>query len=185
MPKLPQGDKGPCRIIYGYGESAALDLGDYFGQVNLAWETHVSNIEVEAMGDTPVDAIFTGMEASLEVPLTRPALDVLEAVLMGELITESGGNKYLKLKNPSGCSLKDLSKALVLKPLCNGVVDPDPANWVYIPYAVPIPAGALVFDRATQRTFPVKFLIFASDESPDIGEFAWLGMPSGSTEFGV
>lgn len=185
MPKLPQGDKGPCRIIYGYGESGALDLGDYYGQVNLAWETHVSNIEVEAQGDTPVDAIFTGMEASLEVPLTRTAIDILEAVLMGTLVTEVGGHQYLKLKNPAGCSLKDLSKELVIKPLCMGVVDPDPANWIHILHAVPIPAGNLVFDRATQRIFPVKFLIFVSDESGQVDEWCELGMPSGSTEFGI
>jgi len=178
------GDKGPCEIIWGYGESGALYLGDYFGQVILGETTETSPIETEANGNAAVDAIFIGAGMTLDVPLTRPALAALEAVLMATKKTV-GGSDYLEIPNPVGCSLYDLSKSVVIKPLCNGVVDPDPSTWIQIYKAHPVPGMNLVFDRATQRIFPVKFLIFVSQESGQEGLFGTLGMPSGSTEYGL
>jgi hypothetical protein len=184
MPKLPMGDKGPCEIIWNYGESGALYLGDYLGQVILSEETGVSNIEVEKYGDAAVDAIFTGAVVTLEIPMTRPALAALSAVLMGDLVT-SGDHQYLEIPNPAGCSLYDLARDIVIKPICNGVVDVDPANWIHLFRCHPIPGMNLVFDRSTQRTFPVKFMVFVSQESGEEGLFGTLGMPSGSTEYGL
>lgn len=184
MPPLPMGDKGPCEIVWNYGESAALYLGDYFGQVILAMETNTSPIEVEKYGDAAVDAIFTGAAMTLTVPMTRPALAALAEVMMGTLV-DSGDHQYLKIVNPSGCSLYDLAKAIVIKPICNGVVNVDPATWTHIFKCHPVPGMNLVFDRSTQRTFPVKFLVFVSQESGQVGDFGTLGMESGATEYGI
>jgi hypothetical protein len=184
MPPLPLGDKGPCRVIWNYGESGAIDLGDYLGQVLLKMDTNISPIEVEAQGDAMVDAIFTGAVMTLDVPLTRPALEALEAVLMGELKTE-GGNQVLHIKNPAGCSLYDMAKRIVIKPLCNNIPDPDPANWMLLYKCHPVPAINLPFDRSTQRTFPVRFIVFVSQESGEEGEFGQMVMESGSTEYGL
>lgn len=184
MPKLPMGDKGPCEIIWNYGESAALYLGDYFGQVILGMETNTSNIEVEKYGDAAVDAIFTGAVMTLEIPLTRSALAALAAMFMTTVKT-SGDHEYLEIVNPSGCSLYDLAKEIVIKPICNGVVDTDPATWIRLFKCHPVPGMNLVFDRSTQRIFPTKFLVFVSQEPGYEGKFGTLGMESGATEFGI
>jgi hypothetical protein len=181
MPKFPFGDKGPCEIIWNYGESGALSLGDFFGQVIFNMANEFSPIETEAQGNAMVDAVFLGASATLDVPMTRSPLEALEDVLMAVDI----GDDIIHVKNPAGCSLYDLARQIVIKPLCNGVADVDPANWILIYKACPVPSANLPFDRSTQRTFPIKFLCFVSQESGDEGRIYDIGMPSGSTEFGV
>lgn len=184
MPKLPVGDIGPCEIVWGYGESSAIYLGEYFGGVKLTMETGVQDVKEASKGEAAVDAVFTGSIMSLEVPMTRSTLEQLNEVLLAGGIQGHGTREYLKILNAIGCDLYSLARALVIKPICGNVVSTDCSEWIHIFKAYPVPAMDLTFDVSTQRTFPVKFKIFVSQESGEVGEFGTLGMASGSTEFG-
>jgi hypothetical protein len=184
MPALPIGDIGPCEIVWNYGESAALYLGKYLGQVKLGMETNAQDVLEEQNGDAAVNAVFTGSIMSLEIPLTRSTLAQLQVALNTDAPVTSGDHQYLKLKNQVGCDLYALAKAIVIKPICDGVVSIDPAEWIHLYKCHPIPGMDLSFDKATQRIFPTKFKVFVSQESGFEGDFGTLGMESGSTEYG-
>ena len=183
MPKLPIGDMGPVEIVWDYGESAAMYLGEYLSGVKLTMSTTVHDIQEEAAGDAAVDAIYGGSVVELEIPLSRSTLAQLNEVLLSEIET-SGDHQYLILKNAIGCDLYDLAKSVVLKPFCGDEVSTDPAEWIELYRCYPVPGMDLTFDRSTQRIFPTKFKVFVSHESGQEGDFGTLGMPSGSTEYG-
>jgi len=185
MPKLPIGDMGPCEIVWNYGETAALYLGEYLGQVKLTMDTKVNDIQQESDGDAAVDGIYAGSTMTLEIPLTRSTLDELAIALNSGAPVPSGSLEYLEIKNQIGCDLYSLAKSIVIKPICGDVVSTDPSEWIQLFKCYPIPGMDLVFDRATQRIFPTKFKVFVDQDSPYTGLFGTLGMPSGSTEYGI
>lgn len=189
MPRLPIMDKGPCEVVWGYGESGAMNLGPFLGATLFKGETHVSDIYEERYGDAAVDAIMIGTVATLELRMTRSTLEQLNEILNAGGILGSSPHEYIKLRNQLSCQMYDLAKALVIKPYCGdeyGVpeVSTDPAEWVEIFRCFPIPGWELTWDKETQRVFPIAFKVFVSQESGEEGEFGLFGMPSGSTEFG-
>lgn len=184
MPKLPIGDMGPCEVVWGYGESGAMYLGEFLGGVKLGMETTVHDIKEDGEGEAAVDAVFGGSVMTLDIPLTRSTYEQLAAVLLSGDVITSGDHEYIKIKNPSGCSIYDLAEAIVIKPICGDVVSDDPAEWLLLHKCYPVPGMDLTFDPSTQRVFPIKFKVFVCQESPYIGDFGMIGMPSGSDEYG-
>lgn len=181
MPSLPIKDMGPCEIVFGYGESAAINLGPFLGATTYKGETGTADVKEERYGDAPVDGIMTGTVVTLELSMTRSTFLQLTEVLSAEY---TSGN-VMRLKNQLGCEMYDLAKQLVIKPICDNEVSDDPAEWVHIYHAFPVPGWELTWDIATQRVFPVMFKVFVSQESGWEGDFGTLGMASGSTEFGI
>jgi len=184
MPALPIKDMGPCEVVWGYGESAAANLGPFLGATVYKGETNTQDILEERYGDAPVDAIMVGTIATLELRMTRSTLEQLAAVLNSGAPIASGDHDYIKLKNQLGCGMYDLAKGLVIKPICDNEVSTDPAEWVHIYKCFPVPGWELTYDKSTQRVFPITFKIFVSQESGQEGEFGTIGMESGSTEYG-
>jgi hypothetical protein len=176
---------GPCEVVWGYGESGALYLGETLGGVKLAMDTSVRDIKTDQAGDAAVDAAYGGSTLTLEINLTRPSMEAINEVLLAGGVLTSGDHQYLPIKNAIGCAIYDLAKAIVLKPICGDVSSVDPAEWIELYKCYPIPAFSLSFDPATQKVFPIKFKIFPSQESGFEGEFGTIGMESGSTEFGL
>ena len=177
-------DMGPCEIVWGYGESAALNLGPFLGATVYKGETHTQDILEERYGDAAVDAIMTGTVATLEARMTRSTMLQLSKVLNENGLTGTSPKQILILKNELGCEMYDIAKCVVIKPICDNAVSVEPSEWVEIYKAFPVPGWELTWDKATQRVFPIAFKIFVSQESGQIGEFGTLGMASGSTEFG-
>ena len=64
MPTSPILDKGPCEIVWKYGESDAVYLGKTLGDVKLTMETAASDINEDQAGNAAVNAVllaaFTG-----------------------------------------------------------------------------------------------------------------------------
>lgn len=178
---LPFGDMGPCEIVWGYGESGAAYLGKFLGGMKVTKTTNVSKVHEEQRGDAAVNAVYTGSELSVEIPLTRLTREQIATVLMTDL--DENGN--IPIKNQVGCDLYSQAKAMVIKPICGDEVSEDPSEWILLYKTVPQPGLDLTFDRSTQRTLPTTFLVFISQESGEEGVFGTLGMESGSTEFGL
>jgi len=187
---LPIHDIGPCEVVWGYGESGAIDLGPMLGATVYKGETHVQDIFEERYGDAPVDAVMIGTVATLEIRMTRSTLEQLNEILNAGGIEGAPPHEYIKMRNQMSCEMYDLAKSVVIKPICGDVdgvpqTSDDPAEWVQIFKCFPVAGWELTFDKSTQRVFPVTFKIFVSQESGQVGEFGTLGMPSGSTEYGL
>jgi len=180
MPALPIKDMGPCEIVWGYGESSALNLGPFLGATTYRGETNVADILEERYGDAAVDAIQTGTVATLELSMTRSTYLQLTEVLNAQYTS----GQVMRMRNQLGCEMYDIARQIVIKPICDGAVSTDPAEWVHIYHAYPVPGWELTWDKATQRVFPISFKIFVSQESAWEGDFGTMGMESGSTEFG-
>lgn len=181
MPTSPMLDKGPCEIVWGYGESDAAYLGKTLGDVKLTMETGVSDINEDQAGDAAVNAVLTGSVVELEVPLTRLSVEQLRRVLNVE--EPAGKPCAVPLTNQVGCDLYDLAKALVIKPTCGGVISVNPCEWIYLYKTYPIAGLDLTFNKDTQRIFPVKFKVFVCQDSLDgvVGDFGMIGMDSGAS----
>ena len=180
MPTSPMLDKGPCEIIWGYGETGAAYLGKTLGDVKLTMKTNSSDINEDQAGDAAVNAVQTGSLMELVVPLTRLSVDELADVLG---VSESGC--VIPLVNQVGCDLYALAKRLVIKPLCGNAISAIPCQWIELYKTYPIAGLDLTWNKDTQRIFPVTFKVFVSQESGYEGLFGTIGMDSASTEFGI
>jgi hypothetical protein len=169
-------DKGPCEIVWGYGESDAAYLGKTLGDVKLTMETNASDINEDQAGDAAVNAVLTGSVVTLEVPLTRLSVAQLARVLN---VDESGC--VIPIRNQIGCDLYPLSKALVIKPVCGNIVSTNPCEWVHLYKTYPVAGLDLTYNKDTQRIFPVKFKVFVSQESATVGDYGTIGMDSGAS----
>ena len=183
MPISPILDKGPCEIVWGYGESDAAYLGKTLGAVKLGMETAASDINEDQAGDAAVDAVLTGSALTLEVPLTRLSVVQLARVL-NSVESYLGEPDIIPIANQIGCSLYSMAKELVIKPLCGNVISTDPKTWVRLFKTYPVAGLDLTWDKDTQRIFPVKFKVFLSQESYQIGLYGTFGMESGASGLG-
>lgn len=181
MPVMPVWDKGPAEVVWGYGESGAVYLGKTLGGVKLTMESNSSDINEDQAGDAAVDAVLTGSVMTLELTLTRLSAEQLATALN----TEVGEDGVIPIENQVGCSLYELARQVVIKPLCGNEVSEDPSTWVLLYKCYPIAGLDFTWDKDTQRTVPLKFKVFVSQESGFEGTFGTIGMESGSTEFGL
>lgn len=181
MPTSPMLDKGPCELVWGYGESDAAYLGKTLGDVKITMETNASDINEDQAGDAAVNAVLTGSVVEIEVPLTRLSVVQLRRIL-GDVSEPAGGPCIVPLTNQVGCDLYDLAKQLVIKPTCGGVISTNPCQWLHFYKTYPIAGLDLTFNKDTQRVFPVKFKVFVNQDSAfPIGDFGTIGMDSAAS----
>lgn len=185
MPVMPVWDKGPGEVIWRYGESDAVNLGKTLGGIKLGMETNVSDINEDQAGDAAVDAVLTGSALTLELTLTRLSAEQLATALNTEVDTDGGGNKIIPIENQIGCSLYELSDPLVIKPLCGTEVSDDTQTWVHIYKCYPIAGLDFIWDKDTQRTVPLKFKVFLSQDSGYVGKWGTIGMSSSASDGGL
>lgn len=181
MPTSPMLDKGPCEMVWGYGDSDAAYLGKTLDGVNVKMEPTVSDINEDQAGDAAVNAVLTGATCEIEANLTRLSLEELRRLFDEEEI--AGEPCVVPIRNPVGCDLYSKAKALVIKPTCGGVISTNPCEWVEFYLAVPIAGLDLTFDKDTQRVFPVKFKCFPAQDSSEgiVGCFGQIGLDSAAS----
>ena len=177
MPVSPMLDKGPAEIVWGYGESDSAYLGHTLGDIKVVMETKSSDINEDQAGDAAVDAILTGSAFTIEVPLTR--LSVAE---LARVLNTVASGCVIPIENQIGCSLYNLAKELVIKPLCGNVISTNTCEWIHLYKTYPIAGLDLTYNLDTQRIFPVKFKVFVSQESGYEGLFGTIGMDSGASD---
>jgi hypothetical protein len=176
---------GPAELIWRYGESDAIALGKTLGGIKLSMETHAADIHEDQAGDAAVDAVLTGSELTLELTLTRLSAEQLAVALNTEVDTDGGGNKIVPIENQVGCSLYSLADPIVIKPLCGNVVSTDTQTWVHIYKAYPLAGLEFIWDKDTQRTIPLKFKVFLSQDSGFVGKWGTIGVSSSASDGGL
>jgi len=160
MPQLPFKDKGPCEVVWDYA-GTPLNLSPFLGTVSLRTTDGISTVEEEGYGTTPVDAVFTGTNVELEIPMARSTLAQLKTLLAG---VESGehGNIF---KAKAGCDMYTNAKQVVIKPMCDNIPSTTESEWILLYKCYPYRDFDLQFDRDSQRIHMVKFLVFVNLDS--------------------
>lgn len=172
MPQFPTGDISAGEVIWGYGESTQMSLYPYFGAISLVGSDEVHNVEEEGQGAAPVDAVFGGMTMTLTVPMARSTLQQLREVLSaGNIVGDE-----VPLRNKAGCATRADAKAVVIKPMCDGVADNTKSKWIHLFHCYPFRDFDLIYNRSDQRVVNVVFTVFVSLESGQIGKFGTLGV---------
>lgn len=174
MPRYPFFDMGPAEVTWAYGVSGEEQtLSPFLGPIVLRITDAKQNIEEEGFGSTPVDAVLTGSEAELEIPMTRNTLAQLAVITHGEL--DGAGNLVIPAARV-GCPLLDDARPILLRPVCANVPSVDVETWVLIYYAYPIRSFELSFSRDAQRTHLGRFMLFPSFDSGTYGKFWQYGL---------
>lgn len=141
-------DLGPCQITFN-----GVELGKTKGGV--VFRDSMNQVEVleDQAGTTPVDHIQTGRTIQVEVPLTRPSLAQLAAVIPGV----SNFTSYLMVSNHAGIARAASAAQLILAPLVDGVASSDRLT---IFKASPNMEMELTFDNENQRVYKVVFNVY-------------------------
>lgn len=161
-------DLGPCCIVWD-ASGVNLDFKPTYGTVTFRSEDNAADIFEDGQGLAPVDAIFTGRVASLEVPITRPDISTLEAVLHDSSKHKTGGKyKILKVPNVVGDNMFPNAKEIILKPLIDNVCSAATAEWIHILRCYPMSMYEIGFDNSGQRLYNVTFKCFPDDASGQV-----------------
>ena len=176
MSQLPMGDIGPCSVTWDYGGTPYY-INPYLGTVTLSMEDKISDVQEEAHGDMPVDAVFAGSVMELEIPMARNTLSELANSMgygnMGSLV----GN-VLTLYNMTECEMYENAKEIMIKPVCNNIDDDDPHSWIHLFKCHPYRDIELVYDLNAQRIHMMEFKIFPNTDSGYCGEYGEAGQTS-------
>jgi len=161
----PPRDLGPACIVW---DSAGTNLrfDPTFGTVTFRSEDSVEDILHDEHGIVPVDAVFTGRTAALEVPMTSPNLLDLQVVVHDATAKKSSAKyKILWVPNVVGDRLYPGAKEIIIKPVIDQICGTDTSEWLYIFKAYPMAQFEIGWDNSGQRVYNVLFKVFPSDAS--------------------
>ena len=177
MPRLPIGDIGPCEVTWDYGGDNPMVITPHLGKVSLRWADAVTDVHIDGQGIAPIEAFFEGATLELEVPMARSDIGQL-AQTIGYRELGAFLNDELALVNVAGLELSAHAKAIVIKPLCVGVPDPNPNHWTILYKCHPYRDFELGWDRRGQRIHMIKFKVFPNQDTGYEGEYLQEGIPA-------
>ena len=164
----PTRDLGPAML-----EFDGTEIGETFGGARFRSGTEVAPVHEDRYGNTPVDNIFIGDTAEVEVNLTRLTLAQLAAVLPGASGSGTVGNQMV-VRNSVGKSCYENARTLVVKPIVEGVVSTDSTEWLTLFKAYPQPDMEVVWDVTTQRVYKVTFMAYRVQADETGAKEGWL-----------
>lgn len=170
---LPIKDLGPCSVTWD-PDGTPLELGPTTGGVKFSDEPKYKQINTDQHGETPVDAIFTGRDVQVVVPMTLSSLAQLEKVIAASV----KGTSNLKVSSPVGTSMFSSAKALLIKPMTNGAASSTESEWLRVHRAYPVGKTNFDYDAGTQRKVEVTFICFPDDTSGQVDEMWRIGAAS-------
>jgi len=174
----PPRDLGPGCVNWDpAGDNLRFD--PTFGTITFRSEDSVENILHDEHGVVPVDAVFTGRTAVLEVPMTSPNLLDLEKVIHDSEAKKSAAKyKILWVPNVVGDRLFPIAKEMVIKPVIDQVCSANTAEWLHILRCYPVSQLELGYDNSGQRIYNVMFACFPDDASGQEGKIWRFGPAS-------
>ena len=175
----PNRDLGPCCIVWDpSGDN--LEFKPTFGSTMFNSADNRAQIFHDEHGVTPVDSVFVGRVATLEVPITSPNLITLEKVLPGATKHKVSGKIHsLRVPNPVGTRGFPDSKEIIVKPVISQSCSTDANEWLHLWRAYPIAALAIGYDNSGQRVYNVTFECYPDDASGNVGQI-WRQGPTPS-----
>ena len=171
-------DLGPCCIVWD-SAGTNLDFKPTYGTVTFRSEDNAEDIFEDGQGLAPVDAVFTGRVALLEVPITRPDISTLEAVMHDATKHKSSAKyKILKVPNVVGDNMFPLAKEIILKPLIDNSCSGTSSEWIHIHRCYPMSMYEIGYDNSGQRIYNVTFKCFPDDASGQVNQIWRMGPAS-------
>ena len=175
----PNRDLGPCCINWD-PTGVNLEFKPTFGSVMFNSTDNQTDIFHDEHGVAPVDSVFTGRVATLEVPMTSPTLIDLEAVISGATKHKVLGKVHvLKVPNIVGVRAFPLAKEIIVKPVINQVCSATANEWLHLWRAYPVAALAIGYDNDGQRVYNVTFKCYPDDASGNVSQ-TWRQGPTPS-----
>ena len=151
---------GSVEITWDYGGTPQI-LTPEFGGVSVNITSSEADVMRGGHGNTPVDQVTQGINATMTFNLSEPTKERLALFLGATLDVDE-----VHVKNVVGCSIRELSKAVMLKPLCNGVATTDMALWRYLPLVTPPKwRSAETFDDEGQIVYAAECQVFPDDNN--------------------
>lgn len=169
MSSLPIKDLGPCQVLYN-----SVDLGSTFGGVQFTDEQKYKELHTDQMGETIVDAVFTGREAKVVAKLTMTSLANLDTVIA----SSTAGATNLKVSASVGTAMYASANELILKPMVDGVASSTTSEWLHCHKAYPISKVDWGYDATNQRIVEVTFICFPSQATATLNEIWRIGPAS-------
>jgi len=166
-------DFGPAEVSWGgevLGQTEANPDGGMHGgarlQIGAQW--------AEAMRDAhgKWDEILTRQVFAVQVSLTGLSILQMAEIIPGTSLSAGSTDKALTFGNAIGTSFRENAQALILKPVLNGAVSEDEAEWATFDLAYPKPELDLPFNLDAQKVYNVTFSVF---EDADTG-FGYIGI---------
>lgn len=148
---------GPCKIEYN-----GADIGATEGGVTIKMAEDSADLKTDQNGTQPIDAVITGVAATIECNLADISLDQFALAHKTSVITDGTKQKVLIIPNV-GLSLRDNSYKLIVKPYVDGVVSTDANTWYTFNKAGIKAEEDVSYDSSTQRVLKVTFIAFADD----------------------
>jgi len=169
---LPIGDMGPAQVTWD-PDGTPVNFGPFKGPIELTASDEVNKIFEEGYGAAPVDAVFAGTVMELSMPMTRSTLQQLLTALPGSSL--NGGGDVLTISNKCGGNMYPDAKPVVIKPMVDNVATAVKTKWTRVFKCYPFKAYSITFSNSDQRVLQVKFMVFPSQESGEVGKYHSLG----------
>ena len=161
----PNRDLGPCVIVW---DEAGVNevFHKTFGGVFFRYEELRAPIGRDQAGETHVSEVTTGAtNPEVEAPLTQEECARLRHSFGDATAGITGGQKFLKVRNPVGVDVLPFAKQLIVKPISNGIVSTASGEWLYLHRAFPRIAMETAFDNSGQRVHKVTWKGFPDEQS--------------------
>ncbi len=142
---------GPVQVEYDDGNVGLVKDG-----ATVNYERSTVTTTADITGDTPRQKVVTGQSLKVTGAITEATLAQIAKLLNATVVTGTTDNE-LRIVNQVGLDLIPVAKKLVLKPIVQGVVSTDPAEWFYVPKASVNPALAVVYKHNDQKMWGFEF----------------------------
>lgn len=127
---FPSTDIGPCEVWAGTSVAAAVKAFDTKGGLNLTFVEEYVKSTMDKTGNWARRKVVTGGESKATGAAGEATIAQL-ATLSGQA-ADAGGTR-LALKARAGTDLRASAKVYIYKPIIDGVVSTDDADWFYHP----------------------------------------------------
>lgn len=110
---------GPCSIVFN-----GVNLGHTLGGVTFKAKRNFTPVNVDKYGNTPIDFILNGTEATVEFDLAQPNYPQLAVAFPEDANYDgAGGLDRIALGADAGYSLRQNAARLVIHPLKNAATN--------------------------------------------------------------
>lgn len=171
-------DMGPAAIVinpdlptsWGIVRVGRTTTIECLESLTIRWTTNKADTMCSKNGDEPIDRFITGQSLTIELTSQDTSLETAEAIAQGfDLVLDDNGDPVNGVfTSRVGASDQAEAVPIIVKRIIDGVISPDPMNWLTIPRGAPSSETIeWVRDVSTQLTVPATFRAYPSSVEYD------------------
>lgn len=142
----------------------AVNLGGV-DAVTIKISTKKVGLQEAQYGESDADAVVTGADASVELAITRSAIDRLKKIMQG-FVTHSAAGVYdgYGIGVSLGENDSDIVQQLTVVRIVGGIESSNPLDILHFPKSAPKTEAEWKYDAKTQRLTKAMFAIYRSPD---------------------